>query len=715
MKYFFNLFIIKVLTLSTILGQTTIKGKVVDVKRQAVVGANISLKGTYEGASTNAEGIFRFTTMEKGNAILEITCIGFVPVEQKIVLDKPEIELTISLDEAISTLKEVVISAGAFEASDEKKMVMLKSLDIVTTAGAGADIFAAMQMLPGANRVGESEGLFVRGGSATETKAIIDGLIVQNPFFGSVPNVAQRGRFSPFMFKGTSFSTGGYSAQYGQGLSSVLVLNTNDLPEKTGMSIGANLAGISIGGAIRNMNTSFAAEGTYNNLTPAFLMNKQNINWEKAPEAVNGSVTFRHKPNENGIIKVYGTFSNNFLGINFKDPLSQSGESTFKLAGRNMYSNATYQQSVGKWTLYSGISYSWNLEDTKFNQFIIKREDERLQGRLTVSRDLTNNINLLVGSELHRYSFKNHFEEPVIRSFINHVSDTYWASFAESDIYITSKLVGRVGIRSEFSSVINRWNVAPRTSIAYKTGEYSQISFAYGQFFQNPTTNYLYTNQSLGFEKASHFIANYQIIKEKRTFRVEAYQKDYQNLVREKVIRFDADPYRFPTSNTDNSGFGYARGFDVFYRDQKTIKNADFWISYSFLDTKRLFQNYLVEAMPTFASKHNLAVVYKQNLWKNKLEAGFTYNFSSGRPYFNPNNPNFMSDFTPHFHNVGFSGAYLTSIKGNFTVIYFEVNNLFNTRNVFGYRYTTDGSQRVATNPPAYRSVFVGVNIQINK
>ncbi|MFB0908999.1 MAG: TonB-dependent receptor plug domain-containing protein, partial [Spirosomataceae bacterium] len=81
---------------------------------------------------------------------------------------------------------------------------------------------------PGANRVGETEGLFVRGGSANETKTVIDGMIVQNPFFSNTPDVPQRGRFSPFMFKGTAFSTGGYSAQYGQALSSVLLLDTQD-------------------------------------------------------------------------------------------------------------------------------------------------------------------------------------------------------------------------------------------------------------------------------------------------------------------------------------------------------------------------------------------------------------------------------------------------------------------------------------------------------
>ncbi|MFX6827061.1 hypothetical protein ABTH45_19320, partial [Acinetobacter baumannii] len=91
----------------------------------------------------------------------------------------------------------------------------LKALDIATTAGANADISATIQTLPGAQRVGEQEGLFIRGGSAEEAKIIIDGTVVNNFFYSSVPGIAQRGRFSPFLFNGTVFSSGGYSAVYG--------------------------------------------------------------------------------------------------------------------------------------------------------------------------------------------------------------------------------------------------------------------------------------------------------------------------------------------------------------------------------------------------------------------------------------------------------------------------------------------------------------------
>lgn len=178
---------------------------------------------------------------------------------------------------------------------------------------------------------------------------------------------------------------------------------------------------------------------------------------------------------------------------------------------------------------------------------------------------------------------------------------------------------------------------------------------------------------------------------------------------------FDANPFRFPYGRTDNSGSGYAQGVDIFFRDKKTFKDAEYWISYSFLDTKRLFANYLTEAMPTFAAAHTLNVLYKKYFSKINTQINTTYSFSSGRPYYNPNNDTFLADRTPAFQNLAVSVNYLTSIRGNFTVIFAEINNALGTQNVFGYRYSTDGTQRVATNPPAFRTVFVGINVSVDK
>jgi len=91
--------------------------------------------------------------------------------------------------------------------------------------------------------------------------------------------------------------------------------------------------------------------------------------------------------------------------------------------------------------------------------------------------------------------------------------------------------------------------------------------------------------------------------------------------------------------DTSNGGTGYARGFDVFFRDKKTIKHADYWISYSFLDSKRDYLYYPAAATPPFAAMHTLSVVYKQYIPKINTSVSATYVFATGRTYLNPFNP----------------------------------------------------------------------------
>lgn len=204
------LFIIAANTFS----QTKISGKITDKEKQPLPGANVYLKDTYDGISSEKDGTFSFNTDETGEGVLVVSFVGYKTHSQSLTLDGKPKSIEIILEEESTELGTVVISAGSFEASDENKAVILRPLDILTT-GADADIYSTLETLPGTQQIGETEGLFVRGGSASEAKTIIDEMVVQNPFYSSVPDIPSRGRFSPMLFKGTIFSTGGYSAQYG--------------------------------------------------------------------------------------------------------------------------------------------------------------------------------------------------------------------------------------------------------------------------------------------------------------------------------------------------------------------------------------------------------------------------------------------------------------------------------------------------------------------
>ncbi|MEI2421899.1 TonB-dependent receptor plug domain-containing protein, partial [Arthrospira platensis SPKY2] len=101
--------------------------------------------------------------------------------------------------------------------------------------------------MPGAQIVGNDGRLFVRGGEANETQTFVDGLRVAQAFNPTANNIPTRSRFSPFLFNGISFSTGGYSAEYGEALSSVLTLNTIDEPTQNQTDISFMTVGLGVG------------------------------------------------------------------------------------------------------------------------------------------------------------------------------------------------------------------------------------------------------------------------------------------------------------------------------------------------------------------------------------------------------------------------------------------------------------------------------------
>lgn len=705
------------------IGQTILKGRVTDAKGRALPGANVFIKGTYDGANTDSTGNFRFRTSRKDTATLVVSFIGYEPFTGKMTLSANQPDVAVRLQEAASELNTVVITAGAFEASDERKMTMLKPMDIVTTAGAQADITATMNLLPGAQRVGEQEGMFVRGGSNLESKVVIDGMIVQNPYFSSLPDVQSRGRFQPFMFKGTSFSTGGYSAQYGQALSSVLLLNTNDKNTNNGLSIGLNLISANVGIDHETKNASISGSLYYGNLKPLFALIRQNIDWVRDPEFAGSSLTYRLRPTKNGLLKVYGMYSASRLAMNFRDPSVETGpagpgKTAIDQTNRNAFLTSTYTDSwdEGRWLLNTGLSYSRNNDLMTFNGLDFGRSDSRTQGRLVLTRLLARNSSVLFGTEVHHIALTNG-----VMGTRYQLSDTYMAAFVESELYLSRKLAGRIGVRGEYSSLLRDVNLAPRLSFAYKTGTFSQISLAAGQFYQTPDYRYLYLNKDLTYERADHLILNYQLIRNQRTFRIETFYKNYAALVREFTGQaFDTNPYRFPWGRTDNTGNGYAKGFDVFWRDQKTVKGLDYWVTYSYVDTKRLFSQYSMATTPSFVSNHNASLVTKRYFNKLRTNMGLTYTFTSGRPYYNPNRNNerpgdYFSDRTPAVHNLSYSASYITAVKGNFLVLYATVDNILNTRNVFTYRYTPDNKTRYAVGPQSYRSFFIGGVMMLSK
>ncbi|GMN04723.1 TonB-dependent receptor [Croceitalea sp. MTPC5] len=702
MKQLFLILLVSVTWASS--AQTTIYGRVIDKKNGPVAGANVYLEGTYDGGSTNASGEFSFETMETGTQTLVVSMLGYEP-HYEMGDVKFFSDLSISLVEAINSLTGVTLSAGTFEAGDNSKVSVLKPLDIVTTAGAVGDFVAALQTLPGTSTINEDGRLFVRGGAAGETQVFIDGLRVFQPFNATANNIPTRGRFSPFLFKGITFSTGGYSAEYGQALSSVLLLNTTDVPdqEKTDfniMSVGTGIGHTEIWG-----DQSLTFNTQYINLAPyeALIPSTQGIRWNSPFESISGETVFRSK-GEKSMFKLYTNFNHSNLDIDQED-INFEDFVRFQLTNNNLYFNASYKHFFeNEWTLTTGSSISWDSNDITVFDTDIDARETAAHFKLKFRKTFTNRFNINFGAELFDIDYQETVNAPDESQFESGFDDRFFAGFVESDVFFSNDLAIKVGARLENTTVLDDFTFSPRISLAYKSSEKGQFSLAYGNFYQNPLNEILRFETNLISERTEHYILNYQYLNNGKTFRAEAYYKDYDNLV-----KFDTELPEF-SSQFNNAGFGYATGLDVFWRDNKSIGNLDYWVSYSFLDTERDFRNFRERATPNFAPSHSFSLVTKYWVDKLKSQIGFSYQYGSGRPFDNPNTTGFFAEKTPAFHNLSFNWAYLIDQQ---KILYFSVNNVLGFNNVNDFQYANTPNmegifERRAIRPAADSFFFVG-------
>ena len=686
---------------SFLLAQTTISGTVMDNKGVPVFGANVYLEGTYDGSTSDESGKFSFETSETGTQTLTISYVSFEPT--KIIDDVSTMKhLKITLREDVNSLETVTISAGSFSAGDNSKISVLKPLDIVTTASALGDFVGALQTLPGTTTVAEDGRLFVRGGDAGETQIFIDGIRVFTPYSPTANNVPTRGRYSPFLFDGITFSTGGYSAEYGQALSSVLLLNTIDEPSQEKTDIAIMSVGGGLGHTEKWEKSSLSVNASYINLGPYIAILPDRNDWQKPFETASGEAVFRQKIGD-GLLKIYGAFDTSDFELTQED-INQPEGTRFKLNNQNFYTNASYSEMLNKgWTIFGGGSYTYGKTKVGIDEANIKDTENSAHLKLKLKKRFSNRFKLNFGVEQFVTDFNEDYEDPNVDAklgFNNNIS----AAFTEADIIFSRKLALKLGVRGEYSELFKEFTVSPRVSFAYKTGKSSQLSLAYGDFFQQPDSEVLKFTNNLEAQHTQHYIMNYQYSANNRIFRAEVYRKQYTNLVTYND--------EFPDINTTfkNNGDGFAQGLDLFWRDNETLKNIDYWVSYSYLDTQRKYKNYPFEATPSFANTHNLSVVAKYwiNDWKSQI--GFSYQYGSGRTYTDLNEPGFLQKKTKGYNSLSLNWAYLISQQ---KILYASVNNVFAFKNVNGYQYanTPDINGNFARRellPAADQFFFVG-------
>jgi len=205
---------------------TSLEGRVLDAQTGApIAGATLS-QGAPPGdirTITDGDGAFALRVMP-GSVAVEVSAIGYFPLVTTLdvgVAGVVGVELSLAPDLAYVT--SVVVVASGLEATPVTEVVV--PAQVLRTPGALDNVYRTLQTLPGVSATEEfGSRLAVRGGSPDQNLTVMDGVEIHDPYrlFGLTS------AFNPETIQRFDLATGGFSVEYGDRLSSLLIVENRD-------------------------------------------------------------------------------------------------------------------------------------------------------------------------------------------------------------------------------------------------------------------------------------------------------------------------------------------------------------------------------------------------------------------------------------------------------------------------------------------------------
>jgi hypothetical protein len=711
------------------MSQTKVSGQIVDNKNRPVEFANIYIKGSIDGARSDSAGRFGFTTDKSGTVTILASCIGYDTYILTTDIANM-VNMTIKLKAQAKEIEEVVVTAGSYMIKSASTLQQKNTVSLVTTAGSEGDLYKSIALLPGTQVAGIDGRLLVRGGSSRETQTYIDGMHVLSPYTASSSTFASRGRYSPFLFEGISFSLGGYSPEYSQSLSAILPLDTKDENKKS--KTGISIMNVAVGGggtkawnkASSSFNLSFLDLTANNELYPEIRKY-----WNKPYRQFSAQQQLRYNPGGHTLLKTYFTYDKTKFGLFDLSPFnSDAGQSrAMNYDEDNLYMNTTFRTATGNgYKLFAGMAYAKNNRRID-NSLVIHDKYKNKEQELHLKVKAGKRVN-----ELYRYDFGG---ESIIRTldfsyrdialfntdFKHHISGIYLSN----DFNPGRNLFVNASSRLEYSSLNDKYDILPRVALNYKWSKVN-LSAVWGMYRQNVDNELLIYDKSLLPEKNSQVLLSAYYREQSRIYRLELYHKQYKNLAERVNNATLTDRESKSESNASShwgqytifsDGKGYSRGVDLFFNDIKFMKYWEYMIAYSYNDSEREYRQYKEKTVPSFVTKHNASVTLKYSNFKVKSIIGVTNRFASGRTYHDPNKAGVMNEITPYYNSLDISYTYLAHKK---FLIYASFSNLLNRDNIYGYTYSSVKNpqgifDRIPVKSQHNQTFYIGIFITLGK
>ena len=669
-------------TINSLAQSGNIRGFVYDKDNgEPILFCTVILENTTKGVSTDVNGFFSLTKVPEGNYNIMITYVGYDTLRENVNITKGAIVTKkLYLSPSSIKLETVTVSADRQEMKTDVKVsvtkVTPKDIKNIPSIGGEPDLAQYLQVLPGVVFTGDQGGqLYIRGGSPIQNKVLLDGMIVYNPFHSI-------GLFSVFdtdILRNADIYTGGFGAQYGGRISSIMDITTIDGNKNR---LAGKVSSNTFGSKLMLEGPLFKKGGS-----SSFVFSGKTSYLDKSSKIFYNYIDTAGLPYS--YTDLYGKISINgnsgskwsLFGFNFRDDVSYKDVSRLGWKSSGVGSNFILVPGGSTMLINGNFAYS---------SYLIALEEALLEPRssgingFNLGLDFTNfngENELQYGIEVLGYQTDFDFTNSSGIQIEQKENSTEISGFLRYKIK-GEKLIIDPGIRIyKYNSIDATFE--PRIGAKYLFTDKLRLKFAAGQYSQNLVSTssdrdvvnlfygflsapdnipdeFLGQEVTNGLQRANHLIAGVEYdISQRIDINVEGYMKDFNqltNINKNKITRSDPD---FIIEE------GLAQGVDV------VLKYSDpsfyLWLVYSYglIERKDEEKSY----NPHFDRRHNINLVSTYKFGhKNSWSIDGRWNFGSGFPF---------TQTKGFYPNIGFEDGINTdyiSENGDLGILYAEIN-----------------------------------------
>ncbi len=536
----------------------TIKGRIVDSETKSPIpGATVMIVGTRLGAATDENGVYTIERVPVGSHSVSFSSVGFEAFTETDVIVRPkrityaEAELT----QAPTRVKDVVVNAGYFAGVEDKttSSVNYSSEEIRRAPGSAGDVSRIMMTLPSiAKKDDQLNSLIVRGGTPAENAFYLDNIEIPNINHYPVQGTSGGpiGLLNVDLIRDVNFSAGGFGAEYGDKLSSVMEIEYREgnREEFDGQ------AALSFAGA------ELTAEGPLNHGKGSWLVSARRsyldllveiADFGAAPKYSDYHAKFVYDFSPAHRLSFTGIGGVDYIDFTKNDAIDEGsflygvtegyefgyGLNWRWLWGKNGYSNTSLS--------HHGTKYKADWYETKSDRDLLLNHtlEQTFQIRNVNHLRLDRSNQLEFGYEV-KYVDDNY--DYFITDYTNNFGDSLpsltvdrriqspkGALFANYELTLFDRLTANLGGRYEYFDYTGQGHISPRLSLKYKLTERTSLVAAAGLYFQDlplVITAQREEFRDLKTPRAYHYIAGvHHLLGEDTRLTLEGYYKKYED------------------------------------------------------------------------------------------------------------------------------------------------------------------------------------------